>query len=177
MRMEDLRVGMKVQHSAHGAGVVRAVSEVGAEVDFGELRRSISAADTSLHPGEPIVNVTGLNTPLPEFIRHTAQLVLKQLGIEAPDTAIVEGLGKRWRSGTMILRPQDSSLQSKELDIEAFFHKLVMMRNNLRVLEQKINAHTGLSEAEKVELQQYITRCYGSMTTFNILFQDKEDQF
>lgn len=177
MRMEVLRVGMKVQHSTYGPGIVRGITEVGAEVDFGDVRRSISAADSGLHPGEPMVSVTGLDVPLPEFMRQTAQSVLKQMGIEAPDTAIVEGLGKRWREGMLVVRPLDSSLQAKEVPVETFFHKLVMMRNNLRVLEQKINSHPGLADAEKVELQQYITRCYGSMTTFNVLFQEKEDQF
>jgi len=86
-------------------------------------------------------------------------------------------LGKRWVGGTMVLEPGDESTEPKEVPLEAFFKKVVGVREKLRVLEQKINNHPSLSPEEKLELQGNITRCYGSLTTFNALFAHKECQF
>ena len=86
-------------------------------------------------------------------------------------------LAGKWEGGTLILKPGDLALQSREIPIEAFFHKIIMIRDRLRVIEQKINVNKKLDDADKVEIQQYITRIYGSLTTFNILFKDKEDHF
>ena len=77
----------------------------------------------------------------------------------------------------MILQPFDKTLKPKEIPIEDLFHKIVMLRDMLRVLEQNINSHKKLSDEDKVNLQQYITRCYGSLTTFNVLFKNKEQYF
>ena len=86
-------------------------------------------------------------------------------------------MGSRWTDGTLILKPGKEENQSKELPIDAFFHKIVMIRDRLRVLESKINSHEKLEDQEKVELQGYISKCYGTLTTFNILFGDKNDHF
>ncbi len=101
---------------------------------------------------------------------------LMELFLEASGLADVQLAGK-WEGGTVRLIPADETLQAKDLPIDAIFHKVVMVRDRLRVLEQKINTHPKLTDADKVDMQQYVTRCYGSLTTFNVLFKEKKDQF
>ena len=86
-------------------------------------------------------------------------------------------LGSRWHDGSLILEPANPDQKPTVIPIETFWNKIVMVRDRLRVLEQKINGHGSLSNADKVEMQQYISRCYGSLTTFNVLFQSREDRF
>ena len=86
-------------------------------------------------------------------------------------------MANKWNNGMLIMKPGDESLQTKELPIESFFHKVVMVRDRLRLIEQKINAHKVLTDEEKVDLQQYITGIYGSLTTFNVLFREQHHQF
>jgi hypothetical protein len=176
MRLQSMHVGMKVQHPDYGVGTVKSVSEHLADIRFDSGLKTLAPEHSDIQPAEAQAEITGLTTPLSTLIAETVSLMVKDLGLERDDS-VVEKLAARWQSGTMVLRPADGSLQSKEVPLDVFFHKIVMMRNNLRVLEQKINGHPQLSDAEKIEMQQYISRCYGSMTTFNILFKDKEDQF
>ncbi len=176
MKIESLHIGMKVRHPQAGAGVVKGLTEQIAEIRFDEGTRRMAPETSELEIAEAQATVNGLDLPLTQFVEQTVAAILNQLGVQQPN-AVLEQLGPRWNKGKAVLHPSDPTLQTKEVPLETFFHKIVMMRNNLRVLEQKINSHPQLSDAEKVEMQQYITRCYGSMTTFNVLFKNKEDQF
>jgi hypothetical protein len=109
-----------------------------------------------MNPTEPQAIVSGLAVPLKRFVEETLDAALHKLGLEKPDSA-VENLGARWHGGKLVLHPADSALQTKEVPLETFFHKIVMVRNNLRVLEQKINAHEKLTDGEKVESRSYRT--------------------
>ncbi len=106
-----------------------------------------------------------------EFREIVREILDQELGLS---DARLEG---RWQGGTLVLQPGDPTAKAKEIPLESFFHKVVMVRDRLRVLEAKINGNAKLTDEDKVELQQYVTRIYGSLTTFNILFRRKEDQF
>jgi hypothetical protein len=177
MKIQGLHIGMKVRHPQYGTGTVKTISETVAEIQFDSGdKHAVAPEPSGLEPAEPQISASGLTLPLKQFVEQTVAATLDKLGLEKPD-AIIEKLGARWHGGRMVLHPSDPTLQTKEVPLETFFHKIVMLRNNLRVLEQKINAHDKLTDGEKVEMQQYITRSYGSMTTFNVLFKEKEDQF
>jgi hypothetical protein len=103
------------------------------------------------------------------------EMLLRRIIREESGLTSVVPAGK-WRGGTLVLKPADASLQEKTWPIETFFHKVVMLRNRLRTLEQQVNA-SKLPEDEKIKLQSYITGCYGSLTSFNLLFADEKDQF
>ena len=176
MKIEALHIGMRVRHPQYGVGVVKTISETTAEIQFDDGRRPLAPEQSGLEPAEPRAAVAGLEVPLEQFVKQTVDAAVQRLGLEKPD-AVVEKLGARWHAGKIVLHPSDPSLQTKEVPLETFFHKIIMVRNNLRVLEQKINSHDKLSDGEKIEMQQYVTRSYGSLTTFNVLFKEKEDQF
>ena len=177
MKAEALHIGMNVRHPQYGIGVVKGITEQSADVQFDTGKRTVAPEASGLEPADPQVSISGLERPLNLVVAEVAEAVVEKLGLERPDSAILEQLGARWNRGRIVIHPADPTVQTKEVPIEAFFHKIVMMRNNFRVLEQKVNSHPALTDGDKVEMQQYITRCYGSMTTFNVLFKQKEDQF
>ena len=176
MKIEALHIGMKVRHPQYGVGVVKTISEATAEIQFEDGRRTVAPEPSGLEPAEAQASIRGLDLPLAQVVQQTVDATIHSLGLEKPD-AVVQQLGARWHKGRAVLHPADPTLQTKEIPLEVLFHKIVGIRNQLRVLEQKINAHEKLSDGEKIEMQQYITRCYGSLTTFNLLFKEKEDQF
>jgi len=176
MKIEALHIGMKVRHPQYGIGIVKTISDARADIQFDDGKRTIAPEPSGLEPAEPQAAVRGLEMPLAQFVQQAVDATIHKLGLEKPDL-FIEQLGLRWHKGKAVLHPADPTLQTKEVPMDVFFHKIVMVRNNLRVLEQKINAHEKLSDGEKVEMQQYITRSYGSLTTFNVLFKEKEDQF
>lgn len=176
LNIQNLHIGMRVNHPRYGLGVVKALTEHTADISFDDAPRTLDPASADLASAEPTAALSGLQVPLANLIRETADAVVDALGLEKKD-AVVEGLASKWQGGTLVLQSADTSLQPKDVPLETFFHKIVMIRNNLRVLEQKVNASDKLSDADKFEMQQYVTRCYGSLTTFNILFKNKDDQF
>ncbi len=107
-----------------------------------------------------------------EDVKEAVREVLHEEGVLG-HTMIAD----KWKGGRLYFEPRDPNQQGKEIPVEVFFHKIVMLRDKLRVMEQKINADKALSEESKVNLQQYITGIYGTLTTFNVLFKFKDDQF
>jgi hypothetical protein len=125
--------------------------------------------------GFPIVSERERTGPPMTADRDDLELLIRRvIREEAGVTAVVPA--EKWRGGTLVLRPGTTGLQEKSWPIETFFHKVVMLRNRLRTLEQQVNA-LPIDEDQKVKLQGYITGCYGSLTSFNVLFADEDDQF
>jgi hypothetical protein len=174
MENQDFNVGTRIDHPKYGEGIISKNDTVtfkvifirGGEIEFSKLNADFNVIDPQDDlSGKPKVNLKEI-----EIMLKTVLDKFNGLHYKIP-------LGKKWDGGTMILQPGNRDLKPKEIPIDAFFHKIVMLRDRLRVLEQNINSHDVLSDEEKINLQQYITRCYGSLTTFNIFFDDKEDFF
>jgi hypothetical protein len=165
-------VGAKVNHPVFGEGVIFGYDEDVFRVYFKEHgERPIAKEFDGLEiVSEPVIVDKSISL---EDVIAAVENVFDQYY----DVTEIVPLGGKWDGGKMVLVPGEEGLQGKEIPIETFFHKIVMMRDRLRVLEQKINAHPKLTDEDKVDMQQYITRMYGSMTTFNVLFKNKIDYF
>jgi len=168
--MELLGIGSRINHPTFGTGVVINVKSDGYEITFiNEGTRKIKL-ETEI---EIIEKTPFSNDLVSMFDVERSMTKILQRWMDA--TEIIP-LGDKWKGGKMILEPGKTGLSSKEIPVETFFHKIVMMRDKLRVMEQKVNA-SALDDEAKVDIQQYISRCYGSMTTFNILFKETKHQF
>lgn len=172
--MEELAIGTMVQHDRYGDGIIGKINLTSYDIYFahgGKVTISKSTDQlTVLSKPENQAPRTGINLKeIEELFNH----LLDKKGLLDE----IVPLGERWEGGKMMLIPANPSLQSKEIPLSDFFHKIVMVRDRLRVLEQNINSHEKLTDEEKVHLQQYITKVYGSLTTFNILFKEKDHHF
>ena len=167
-----LGIGTRLQHTQFGPGVIIGVKYAVYQVSF--IHHGIKEIDKNDPQLDEIIpeNVSAELETASDFENS----LLKILRLWGGLTETVP-LGDKWKGGTMILQSGDKSIKPKEIPIDIFFHKIVMARDRLRVLEQQINGHKGLSDEDKVNLQQYITRIYGSFTTFNVLFKNKEQWF
>ncbi len=168
----NLGIGTRLQHTQHGPGVIVGIRYATYLISF-------------IHHGVKEVekNDTKLEEIIPENVSEEIEThsdieksLLRILRLWNGGSEVVR-LGDRWLGGMLLIQPADKSLKAKEIPVEDFFHKIVMLRDRLRVMEQQINAHKKLTDEDKLNLQQYITRIYGSLTTFNVLFKNKEQWF
>ena len=171
--MEDisLGIGSRVKHPEFGKGVVIQAYTDSYEITFIDFG---TKTIMKTFKGLEVLDFAGGDIDYISF--EKVERVFARLLRRITDIQEVVPLGARWQGGKIILQPADPKLQSKEIPMETFFHKIVMVRDRLRVMEQRINS-SDLTPEDKVNLQQYITRIYGSLTTFNILFAEKDDYF
>ncbi len=171
MENEVLGIGSRVKHKEYGAGVVIQVksnSYIITFIDYGnrEIARSYDGLEIIdlLEPADDLVSFEMIELTLIKILRNFS------------DIQEVVSIGEKWSGGTLILKPSNPELKPYEMPISTFFNKIIMIRDRLRVMEQKINT-SNLSDEEKIVLQQYITKSYGSLTSFNILFKNKSQGF
>lgn len=175
----ELSVGTRIDHAKYGEGIISKVNITSYEVFLlrgGKMEFSKSSPDIEVlalargSDGATASTTAGIDVA--ELEKMIGFVLEKYAALQE-----IVPLGDKWMGGKIVLHPANPQLASKEIPMEAFFHKIVMLRDRLRVLEQNINSHEKLTDEEKVNMQQYITRIYGSLTTFNLLFSEKEYYF
>tara|TARA_R110002072_G_scaffold14272_3_gene59479 strand:+ start:49602 stop:50135 length:534 start_codon:yes stop_codon:yes gene_type:complete len=166
-----LGIGSRINHTEFGKGVVTNVDSRMYWVTFIDNGLETVPLDSDFEVIEAAEDE--VDTVSFYEVEKSLRSILKKWS----DASEIVPIADKYKGGTMVLKPKDSSLSDKEIPIDTFFHKIVMLRDRLRVMEQKINSSKVLDDQEKVDLQQYITRCYGSLTTFNVLFKNNSQQF
>lgn len=168
--MKILGISSRINHLEYGKGVVTNVSSKHYWITFIDSGLETIDIDSEFEVIEAVED--DVDTVSFFDVESSLVEILKKYS----DISEVVHIADKWKGGRLVLEPGDSSLQSKEIPIDGFFHKITMVRDRLRVMEQKINS-SNLDEQEKIDLQQYITRCYGSLTTFNVMFKLTDQQF
>jgi len=168
--MNILGIGSRIKHVELGLGVITNVSSTLYYVTFIEHGVETITFDDDFE------TIDAVEEEVDQISFFEVENTLRSLLKKWSDASEIIPIADKWKGGNLILEPKDGNLQSKELPIDTFFHKIVMVRDRIRVMEQKINS-SNLDDQDKVDLQQYITRIYGSLTTFNVLFKDKSQQF
>lgn len=166
-----LGIGSRIKHETHGAGVVTNVTSELYWVTFIDKGLETITFDDHFEVIEAVED------EVDTISFYEVETTLKNLLKQYSDISEIVPIAEKWKGGTMTLSPKESSLSSKDIPIDTFFHKIVMVRDRIRVMEQKINASKTLEDQDKIDLQQYITRVYGSLTTFNVLFKNASQQF
>jgi hypothetical protein len=168
--MKLLGIGSRINHQEYGKGVVTNVTSKHYWITFIDSGLETIDLDSEFE----VIEATTDDVDTVSFYEVESSLV--QILKKWSDASEVVPIADKWKGGILVLEPEDSNLQNKEIPIDTFFHKIVMVRDRIRVMEQKINS-SNLDEQDKIDLQQYITRIYGSLTTFNVLFKSKSQQF
>lgn len=168
-------IGSKINHPSFGEGVIFGMDESKYRIYFKEIGEKELAISYDgyelLEAGES--TASGGSSISIEDIVSAVENVFEQYSDQPQPVEI----GEKWDDGLLILKPGDDNLAVKEIPISTFFGKIISVREKLRVLEQNINNHNSLNDSEKLHLQQYISRTYGSLTTFNVIFANKTDHF
>jgi len=168
-----VHTGKVVYHAVHGTGRVVNIEQGRITVNFIKAGVKFFTEDTadSELSDTPLVVEQDDDVDTDE-VKEALRVVIREEGLMG-----TLPIAEKWEGGELVMKPGKQGLQEKSVPIDTFFHKVVMVRNQLRLLEQNINSSQKLTDLDKVDLQQYITRCYGSLTTFNVLFADKDDWF
>lgn len=171
MDMKLLGIGSRIDHPDFGKGVVTNVTSKHYWVTF------IDRGLETLELNEQFDVIEAAEDDVDTVSFYEVERSLRNILKKWSDISEVVSIADKWKGGRLILEPADPNQQAKEIPIDTFFHKITMVRDRLRVMEQKINSSKHLEEQEKIDLQQYITRSYGSLTSFNVLFKLKSQQF
>ena len=169
--MKLLGIGSRINHPTLGFGVVTNVDNKHYWVTFQEKGLE------TIELNEEFETIEAVNQEVDTVSFYEVESSLKRILKQWSDVTEIVPISDKFKGGKLIIEPADTNLASKEIPIDTFFHKIVMVRDRIRVMEQKINASKTLDDQDKIDLQQYITRIYGSLTTFNILFKLKSDNF